>query len=46
MPIRSKAQWGYLAANEPGLLHKWQHEKPVTFKNLPKHVKKKKKGKK
>lgn len=45
MPVKSQSQFRYLAIHDPGVLHDWQKEAPVTFKNLPKHVKKKK-GKK
>lgn len=41
MPIKSKRQWRYLAANRPDLLKKWQRESPVSFRRLP--VRKKKK---
>ncbi len=37
MPITSKAVWREMAINQPELLHKWQKESPVTYKNLPEH---------
>ena len=40
MPIKSQAQWKYLAAKEPKLLHKWQKEDPRRFKSLPIKLKK------
>ena len=39
MPIQSQAQWGFLGAHYPKLLHKWQNEAPRKFKQLPKKVK-------
>ena len=39
MPVKSKAQWGWLGANRPDLLHKWQKEAPRKMADLPKHVK-------
>ena len=41
MPIVSQAQWGKFGADPKlrPLLHKWQHEAPVKFSNLPVHVK-------
>jgi hypothetical protein len=35
MPVESQRQWRYLAANRPDLLHKWQGEAPVNYRNLP-----------
>jgi len=35
MPIRSRAQWKYLAVHDPELLSKWQKEKPVVYADLP-----------
>ena len=37
MPIRSKAQWKYLAATNPKVLRKMQEDKPVRYKSLPEH---------
>jgi hypothetical protein len=46
MPVKSKKQWRWLAANRPDLLHKWQKESPRMYKKLPATEKKKKrKGK-
>ena len=45
MPIKSKAEWGYLAANHPGLLHKFAHETKTPYAKLPARVKKNKKRK-
>jgi hypothetical protein len=41
MPFRSKAQRGYLYANDPKVAKEFQKETPKG-KRLPKHVKKKK----
>lgn len=38
MPVRSKAQWGFLAVNHPELLRKWQKEAPVKMSELPSHA--------
>ena len=38
MPIESQKEWKWMAVNRPDLLHKWQKESPVTYKNLPKKV--------
>lgn len=46
MPIKSKAQWRYLAAQHPGLLHEFAHETKTPFSKLPAHVGNKKKTKK
>lgn len=35
MPVKSKAQWGWLGVHRPDLLHKWQKESPKVFKKLP-----------
>ena len=37
MPIKSKAQWKYLAVKHPNLLHRFQKESPVRYKSLPEH---------
>lgn len=43
MPVRSKAQWGWLGAHRPDLLRKWQAEAPVNYRRLPRKVRKRKK---
>lgn len=35
MPIKSKAEWKFLAVNNPKVLHKMQQDKPVRYKDLP-----------
>ncbi len=40
MPVKSKAQWAYLAIHQPKILRDWQKETPRTRSKLPKHVKK------
>jgi hypothetical protein len=40
-PVRSKAQWGWLGANRPDLLHRWQEEAPRQRSKLPEHAPKK-----
>lgn len=42
MPFKSEAQRRFLFAKHPALAHKWAHEYG-TPKNLPRHVKKKRK---
>ncbi len=42
MPVKSKAQWAYLAIHQPKILHDWQKEAPRKLSKLPKHVKKSK----
>ena len=42
MPIVSKAQQGWMFANKPEMAKRWAAETP-DMKNLPEHVKKKKK---
>ena len=37
MPIKSKAQWKYLAATNLKVLRKMQEDNPVRFKSLPEH---------
>jgi hypothetical protein len=43
VPIKSKAQWGYLFANHPEMAHEWAHHTSKAFKALPEHVDDKKK---
>ena len=45
MPAVSKAQYKYLATNEPVIFERWQKEHPVKFSDLPDRVKKKSKKK-
>lgn len=45
MPYKSKAQRAYLHIHEPEIAKRWDKEYP-NQKNLPKHVKPKKKTKK
>ncbi len=40
MPIKSQAQMKWMYKNKPLMAAKWQRESPVSFKNLPKRVKK------
>ena len=44
MPFKSEAQRRWMWANDPEMAKRWQAETPKG-KRLPKHVKKKKKGK-
>lgn len=47
MPFKSKAQQGYLYANEPEVAKKFaEHTSKQQFKKLPEHVKKNKPAKK
>lgn len=43
MPVKSQAQWKWLAVHRPDLLHKWQHESPVNYRQLAIRKKAKKK---
>lgn len=35
MPIKSKAQWGFLFAKHPEMARRWAHETPTSYKKLP-----------
>ena len=43
MPIQSKRQARWLAANRKDLFNKWKNKYPVKIKNLPEKVKSNKK---
>lgn len=40
MPIKSKAEWKFLAATNPKVLRKMQEDSPVRYKSLPERISK------